>query len=42
MLELVMDRVAEGRLRLAPGYDHPLVAMFLENWPERLDVVIGG
>jgi cytochrome P450 len=42
MLELVMDRVAEGRLRLAPGYDHPLVPMFLENGPERLDVVIGG
>jgi cytochrome P450 len=41
MLELVIDRLAPGRLRLAPGYDHPLVPMFLENGPERLDVVLG-
>jgi hypothetical protein len=40
MLELVMDTLAPGRLRLAPGYAHPLVPMFLENGPERLDVVM--
>lgn len=40
MLELVMDTLAPGRLRLAPGYAHPLVPMFLENGPERLDVIV--
>jgi cytochrome P450 len=40
MLELVMDTLAPGRMRLAPGYAHPLVPMFLENGPERLDVVM--
>jgi hypothetical protein len=41
MLELVIDTLAPGALRLAPGYEHKLVPMFLENGPERLDVTIG-
>jgi len=40
MLELVLDRLAPGRLRLAPGSEVPLVPMFLENGPERLEVVL--
>ncbi|HEY8123581.1 MAG TPA: cytochrome P450 [Myxococcota bacterium] len=39
VLELVMERLAPGRLRLAPGYQRTLVPMFLEYGPERLDVV---
>jgi cytochrome P450 len=42
VLELAMDRFAEGALRLAPGYQRRHVPMFLEYGPERLDVVIGG
>jgi cytochrome P450 len=42
VLELVMDKLAPGQLRLAAGYDFPLVPMFLENGPERLDVVVNG
>jgi cytochrome P450 len=40
VLELVLDALAPGRMKLAPGCDTPLVPMFLENGPERLDVVI--
>jgi hypothetical protein len=35
-----MDTLAQGQMKIAPGYDHPLVPMFLENGPERLDVVL--
>lgn len=40
VLELVIDTLAPGQLRLVPGYEHSLVPMFLEYGPERLDVVV--
>jgi cytochrome P450 len=40
VLELAMETFAPGQLAFAPGYAHPLVPMFLENGPERLDVVL--
>jgi cytochrome P450 len=42
VLELVMQRFAPGRLRLAPGFERHLVPMFLEYGPERVDVVVEG
>jgi cytochrome P450 len=42
VLELAIERFAEGALRLAPGYQRRHVPMFLEYGPERLDVVIDG
>jgi len=40
VLELVMELLPEGALRLAPGYRRTLVPMFLEYGPERLDLVV--
>ena len=42
VLELLFERVKPGGLQLAPsmGSEKPLVPMFLENGPERLDVTI--
>jgi hypothetical protein len=39
VLELVIEKLAPGALRLAAGYERTLVPMFLEYGPERLDVV---
>jgi cytochrome P450 len=41
VLELVMDTLAPGQLRLAPGYERTLVPMFLEYGPENLEVAVG-
>jgi hypothetical protein len=40
VLELVMELLPEGALRLAPTYHRSLVPMFLEYGPERLDLAI--
>jgi hypothetical protein len=40
VLELVIEKLAPGALRLAPGFTRTLVPMFLEYGPERLEVRI--
>ena len=40
VLEEALDAFGPGELRLADGYEHSLVPMFLEYGPERLDVVV--
>jgi hypothetical protein len=42
VLENVIELFPERALQLAPGYERRLVPMFLENGPERLDVVVEG
>ena len=41
VIELVLERLAPGALRLAEGFTPALVPMFLEYGPESLEVVIG-
>lgn len=41
VLELVMEALAPGALRLAPGFTRALVPMFLEYGPESLNATIG-
>jgi hypothetical protein len=40
VIDQVIEALAPGALRLAPGYVRHEVPMFLEYGPERLDVVI--
>jgi len=41
VLEEALRHFAPGELRLADGYEHSLVPMFLEYGPESLDVLVG-